>query len=78
MAKVLTFEIPESEYDDLKSFIKDCSAEIHKSLEAIKQDRIEINRLRKESEKIRRNTERVKSETRIYLEDLEKRVLKAA
>ena len=26
MAKVLTFEIPESEYNDLKSFIKDCSA----------------------------------------------------
>jgi len=78
MAKVLTFEIPENEYNDLKSFIKDCSAEIHKSLEAMKQDQIEIDRLRKESEKIRRNTGRVKSETRIYLEDLEKRILKAA
>ncbi|MGI8639335.1 MAG: hypothetical protein ACR2MG_05210 [Pyrinomonadaceae bacterium] len=78
MAKILTFEIPESEYNDLKSFIKDCSAEIHKSLEAMKQDQIEIDRLRKESEKIRRKTERLKSETRIYLEDLEKRVLKAA
>ena len=78
MAKILTFEIPENEYDDLKSFIKNCSAEIHKSLEAMKQDQTEIDRLRKESEKIRRNTERVKSETRIYLEDLEKRVLKAA
>ena len=78
MAKILTFEISESEYNDLKSFIKDCSAEIHKSLEAMKQDQIEIDRLRKESEKIRRNTGRVKSETRIYLEDLEKRILKAA
>ncbi len=78
MAKVLTSEIPETEYNDLKSFIKDCSAEIHKSLEAMKQDQREIDRLRKESEKIRRNTERVKSETRIYLKDLEKRVLKAA
>lgn len=78
MAKVLTFEIPENEYNDLRSFIKDCSAEIHKSLEAMKQDQIEIDRLRKESEKIRRNTQRVKAETRIYLEDLEKRVLKAA
>ncbi len=77
MAKILTFEIPENEYNDLKSFIKDCSAEIHKSLEAMKQDQREIDRLRKESEKIRRNTERVKSETRVYLEDLEKRVLKA-
>jgi len=78
MAKVLTFEIPENEYNDLKSFMKDCSAEIHKSLEAIRQDQIEIDRLRMESEKVRRHTETVKSETRIYLENLEKRVLKAA
>ena len=78
MAKILTFEIPESEYNDLKSFIKDCSAEILKSLEAMKQDQAEIELLRKESEKIKRHTEMVKSETRIYLEDLEKRVLKAA
>ncbi len=78
MAKVLTFEIPENEYDDFQSFLKECSAEIHKSLEAIKQDQKEIDRSRKESEKIHRNIERVKSETRIYLEDLEKRVLKAA
>lgn len=78
MAKILTFEIPESEYNDLQSFIKDCSAEIHKSLDAMKQDQIEIDRLREESEKIQRHTEMIKSETRLYLEDLEKRVLKAA
>ncbi len=40
MAKVLTSEIPETEYNDLKSFIKDCSAEIHKSLKAMKEDQI--------------------------------------
>lgn len=78
MAKVLTFEIPENEYADFQSFLKECSAEIHKSLESIKQDQTEIDRSRKASEKIHRNIERVKSETRIYLEDLEKRVLKAA
>jgi peptidoglycan hydrolase CwlO-like protein len=78
MAKILTFEIPENEYADFQSFLKDCSAEIHKSLEAIKQDKKEIDRSRKESEKIYRNIDRVKSETRIYLEDLERRVLKAA
>ena len=70
MAKILTFEIPENEYNDLQSFLKDCSAEIHKSLESIKQDQIEINRSRKESEKIHRNIERVKSETRIYLKEI--------
>ena len=78
MAKVLTFEIPENEYADFQSFLKDCSAEIHKSLDAIKQDQKEIDRSRKESKKIHRNIERVKSETRIYLDDLEKRILKAA
>lgn len=78
MAKILTFEIPENEYNDFQSFLKDCSAEIHKSLDAIEKDQKEIDRLRKESEKIGRNIERVKSETRIYLEDLEKRILKAA
>lgn len=78
MAKVITFEMPENEYNDLKSFIKDCSAEIHLALENMKQDQTEIERLRKESEKVRRHTEIIKSETRIYLEDLEKRVLKAA
>lgn len=77
MAKILTFEIPESEYNTLKSFIEECSAEIHKSLETMEKDRAEIKRLRKESEKIKRHTEMVKSETRIYLKDLEKRVLKA-
>lgn len=78
MAKILTFEIPENEYNDLKSFIKDCSAEIHKALEVIKDDQTQIERIRNESEKVRRNTETIKSETRIYLEELEKRVLKAA
>lgn len=78
MAKVLTFEIPENEYADFKSFLKDCSAEIHKSLEVMRHEQSEIDRLRKESEKIRRHTEMIKSETRIYLEDLEKRFLRAA
>lgn len=76
MAKILTFEIPEIEYDDFTGFLKDCSTEIHQSLEIMKQDQVEIDRLRKESEKIRRHTKTVKSESKIYLEDLEKRVLK--
>lgn len=76
MAKILTFEIPENEYQNFTAFLKDCSTEIHKSLEIMNQDQIEIERLRKESEKIRRHIEAVKSESRIYLEDLEKRVLK--
>lgn len=78
MAKILTFEIPESDYQDLQSFLKECSAEIHKSVEAMRQDQIEIDRLRSESEKIRKHTEIIKAETKTYLADLEKRILKAA
>ena len=44
MAKILTFEIPENEYDDFQSFLKDCSAEIHKSLEVIRHEQSEIDR----------------------------------
>lgn len=85
MAKILTFEIPESEYNDLKAFLQDCSAEIHKSLEIMKQDQAEIDRLREESNEIKEHTERLKTESRkimseisTNLADLEKRVLKVA
>ncbi len=85
MAKILTFEIPENEYNDLKSFIKDCSAEIHKSLEAMKQDQIEIDRLREESKIIKEHTEKIKADSRktmaeisSNLANLERQVLKAA
>ncbi|MDQ3321107.1 MAG: hypothetical protein M3525_01425 [Acidobacteriota bacterium] len=78
MAKILTFEIPESEYNDLKSFIKDCSAEIHKSLEAMKQDQIEIDRLREESKIIKADSRKTMAEISSNLADLERQVLKAA
>ncbi len=85
MAKVLTFEIPEDEYNDLKDFLKQCSAEIHKSLDVMKQDQIEINRLREESKIIREHTETIKAESRktmaeisSNLANLERRVLKTA
>lgn len=85
MAKILTFEIPEKEYNDLTTFLKDCSAEIHKSLEAMKQDQTEIEVLREESKKIKQHTEEIKiesqkimSEISSNLADLERRVLKVA
>ncbi len=85
MAKILTFEIPENEYNDLKAFLKECSAEIRKSLEIMKQDQAEIDRLREESNKIKEHTESLKTESRKImseissnLADLEKRVLKVA
>jgi hypothetical protein len=78
MAKVLTFEIPENEYNDLKSFLQDCSAEIHKSLEAMKQDQIEINRLDKEIEQIKTETAEIKVESDKVLNELMAKHLKAA
>ena len=70
MAKILTFEIPENEYNDLQSFIKDCSAEIHKSIEIMKQDQAEIDRLDKEIEVIRTNTRKSKEESDKILNEL--------
>jgi hypothetical protein len=78
MAKILTFEIPENEYNDFQSFLKDCSAEIQKSLEIMKKDKAEIVQIRKESEKVRRHTETLKSVSKAYLDEMEKRVLKVA
>ena len=76
MAKILTFEIPENEYNDLQSFIKDCSAEIHKSLEIMKQDQAEIIALRQESRKIKENTDKITNDTRKLLDELSAKWLK--
>lgn len=70
MAKILTFEIPESEYNDLKDFLKQCSVEIHKLLEIMKQDQIEIDRLDKEIEEIKFQTQKSKTESDKILNEL--------
>lgn len=70
MAKILTFEIPESEYNDLKAFLKDSSAEIRKSLEIMKQDQAEIDRLGEEIEQIKTRTQKSKAESDKILAEL--------
>ncbi len=70
MAKILTFEIHESEYNDLKDFLKQCSVEIHKLLEIMKQDQIEIDRLDKEIEEIKFQTQKSKTESDKILNEL--------
>jgi molecular chaperone GrpE (heat shock protein) len=70
MAKILTFEIPESEYNDLQDFLKQCSAEINKSLEIMKQDQAEIDRLDKEIEQIKKRTQKSKAESDKILNEL--------
>lgn len=70
MAKVLTFEIPESEYNDLQDFLKQCSVEIHQSLEIMKQDQAEIERLDKEIEEIKKRTQKSKTESDKILNEM--------
>jgi len=70
MAKVLTFKIPESEYNDLQDFLKQCSAEFHKSLEIMKKDQAEIDRLDIEIEQIKERTQKSKAESDKLLNDL--------
>jgi len=78
MAKILTFEIPESEYNDLQDFLKQCSAEVHKSLEIMKQDQIEIDRLDEEIEQLKTETAEIKAKSDKVLNELVAKHLKAA
>jgi hypothetical protein len=63
MAKILTFEIPENEYNDFRSFINNAVEEMRLSREAIAKDQAEIIELRKESTRIRENTDKIKNKT---------------
>lgn len=70
MAKILTFEIPEDEYNDLKAFLENCSSEIRKSLEVMKQDQAEIDRLGEEIKEIKSRTQKTKAESDKILNEL--------
>ncbi len=78
MAKILTFEIPESEVEQLKAILSEFHEEVAKSREVMKRDQAEIERLREESREIKKNTDKIAAETKILLDDLSKRILKAA
>lgn len=78
MAKILTFEIAENEYNDFKSFLQECTTEVRKSLETMKKDQIEIDRLDEEIERIKNETAEIKSESDRVLNELIAKHLKAA
>jgi hypothetical protein len=78
MAKILTFEIPENEYNEFSKFINSAVEEMKKSREAIAKDHAEIVELRMESKKISENTNRIKEETRKVLDELSAKWLKVA
>ncbi len=78
MAKVLTFEIPEKEYNEFNVFLKMAVEEMKKSREKMREDQIEIERLDKEIERLQTETAEYKAQSDKVLERLEARWLKAA
>ncbi len=78
MAKILTFEVPENEYNDFSSFLNNAVEEMRQSRVAIAKDQAEIIELRKESSKIRENTDRIKTESRKVLDEMSAKWLKVA
>ena len=77
MAKILTFEIPESEVKQLEAMFDNFHNEVVKSREIMKQDQAEIERLREESRQIKKNTDKIAAETKAILDDLSRKLLKA-
>ncbi len=78
MAKILTFEIPENEVEQLKAILDEFHSEVAKSRVIMKQDQAEIERLREESRLITKNTNKIAAETKIILDELSRKLLKAA
>ncbi len=78
MAKVLTFEIPEKEYNEFNAFLKMAVEEMRKSREIMCEDQIEIERLDKEIEQLRIETAEYKAQSDEILQRLEAKWMKAA
>jgi len=78
MAKVLTFEIPEKEYNEFNIFLKMAVEEMEKSREKMLEDQIEIERLEKEIERLQTETAEHKAQSDEVLERLETQWLRAA
>lgn len=78
MSKILTFEIPENELNQLKALLDEFHREAEKSREIMRQDQVEIERLREESKAIRARTEKTAAQTGKVLDEMCERILKAA
>ena len=78
MAKILTFEIPENEYNEFKDFLEMAIKEMRQSREIMNADQIEIDHLKKEIELLRLETADIKAESDVILSNLVKKHLKAA
>ena len=71
MAKILTFEIPENEYEALQTMLKEFSKEIRRSHEIMQEDQAEIDRLSEEIKQIEAATQQSKAISDKILAELE-------
>ena len=71
MAKILTFEIPENEYEALQTMVKEFSEEIRRSHEIMKKDQTEIDKLSDEIKEIEAATQQSKAVSDKILAELE-------
>ena len=78
MAKILTFEISENEYNEVKDFLEMAVKEMRQSREIMKADQKEIDLLDEEIEKLRIETEEIKAQSDFILNELVAKHLKAA
>ena len=67
MAKILTFEIPEHEYNEIDSLLDSCILEIRQSREKMQKDQEEIDFLKNETRKVANDTRKVLAELEIHL-----------
>jgi len=78
MAKILTFEIPEKEYNEFKDFLEMAAVEMRQSREKMQADQIEIDRINKEIEQLKIETAEIKAKSDKVLNELVAKHLKAA
>lgn len=78
MAKILTFEIPEKEYNEFNDFLEMAVVEMRQSREKMQADQVEIDHLKKEIEQIKLDTAEIKAQSDKVLNELVAKHLKAA
>ncbi len=78
MAKVLTFEIPEKEYNEFKEFLEMAVVEMRQSRKKMQADQVEIDLIKKEIEQIKTDTAEIKAKSDKVLKELVAKHLKAA
>ena len=78
MAKILTFEIPENEYNEFKNFLETATVEMRQSRERMHIDQVEIDRLDGEIKQLKIETAEIKAQSDKVLNELITKHLRAA